>query len=161
MDHVERGLAVAGAQHVEGELGPRPDEGAGEDVGVEGDDLAAIDGGLQHPTGQFDGGLVVAAPGLVEHRDHPGVAQEEPRLVVIAAGGHHSLGSPVINSVDEGDYVKILAHWGNWYKIKIAGPDGWVKASVLDFDYVDDPTPGPNNVQACFWGPLGYVCVNS
>lgn len=73
----------------------------------------------------------------------------------------HSLGAPIINSVDEGDYVKILAHWGNWYKIKIAGPDGWVKAGVLDFDYYDDPNPGPNNVQACFWGPLGYVCVNS
>ena len=48
---------------------------------------------------------------------------------------YHANGSAVINSADEGDYVKILAHWGNWYKIKVDGPDGWVKQSKLDFDY--------------------------
>ena len=78
----------------------------------------------------------------------------------VVRSGHGS-GNLIINTVDEGDYVKILAHWGNWYKIKIDGPDGWVKSSVLDFDYYDDGPDYPNNVQACFWGPLGYVCVNS
>jgi SH3-like domain-containing protein len=74
---------------------------------------------------------------------------------------NHSTSSIVVNDVSEGDYVKIIGHWGNWYKIKIDGPDGWVKASVLDFDSYDPyPGPGPSPVQACFWGPLGYVCVN-
>jgi uncharacterized protein YgiM (DUF1202 family) len=78
----------------------------------------------------------------------------------------HGLGSPVINSVDEGDYVKILDHWGNWYKVKTDfGPNGWVYYTALEFDYSPYPTypayPTNPNVQACFWGPLGYVCVNS
>lgn len=73
---------------------------------------------------------------------------------------NHSSVSMVVNTVDEGDYVKVLAHWGNWYKIKVPGPDGWVKANVLDLDYTPDPGPGPDGVQACFWGPLGYVCIN-
>jgi hypothetical protein len=43
--------------------------------------------------------------------------------------------------------------------VKVAGPDGWVKKSAISFDYYD-PTPSPSPVQACFWGPYGYVCVN-
>ena len=71
----------------------------------------------------------------------------------------HANGAPVINTADEGDQVKILGHWGNWYKIKVDGPDGWVKANALDFGgpgYPIDPSP----VHACFWGPYGYICVN-
>lgn len=49
-----------------------------------------------------------------------------------------SNGSSVINYVDEGDEVKVLAKSGSWYKIQIPGPDGWVRGNVLDFDYYDD-----------------------
>ena len=55
---------------------------------------------------------------------------------------YHANGSAVINSADEGDYVKILAHWGNWYKIQIPGKDGWVKSHVLDFHPFPGPFPG-------------------
>jgi hypothetical protein len=46
---------------------------------------------------------------------------------------NHSNGAPVINWVSEGDHVWILDQHNGWYKIKIPGQDGWVKASVLDF----------------------------
>ena len=49
-----------------------------------------------------------------------------------------SNGSVVVNYVDEGDEVKVLAKSGSWYKIQIPGPDGWVRGNVLDFDYYDD-----------------------
>ena len=54
---------------------------------------------------------------------------------------NHSNNSQVINGVDEGDKVKVIAQWNNWFKLQIPGPDGWVRANVLDFDYYDD---GPN-----------------
>ena len=73
----------------------------------------------------------------------------------------HMNGAPIVNSVDEGDYVKVTASWGNWFKVQIPGQDGWVKASALDFTSGPGPGPGPGNVQFCFWGPLGYVCVNN
>lgn len=76
---------------------------------------------------------------------------------------NHNNAAPIVNSADEGDYVKVLAHWGNWYKIKVPGPDGWVRANALDFDgYGPGPGPSDPGVQACFWGPLGgYICVNN
>ena len=72
---------------------------------------------------------------------------------------YHANGSTVINSADEGDYVKILAHWGNWYKIKVDGPDGWVKANALDFCGPCYPFV-PCLLYACFWGPFGYGCID-
>ncbi|MDB5538313.1 MAG: hypothetical protein JWQ89_40 [Devosia sp.] len=57
----------------------------------------------------------------------------------------HQNGSPVVNGVDEGDKVKVVGQWNNWYKLQIPGPDGWVKASVLDFDYYDDGPDYPVN----------------
>ena len=51
---------------------------------------------------------------------------------------NHSNGSSVVNGVDEGDKVKVIAQWNNWFKVQIPGPDGWVRANVLDFDYYDD-----------------------
>ena len=72
---------------------------------------------------------------------------------------NHSVASAVVNWVSEGDHVKVINHWGNWYKVQIPGPDGWVRASALDF--TPGPGPGPDGVQFCFWGPLGYVCVNN
>lgn len=51
---------------------------------------------------------------------------------------NHSLGSSTVNWVDEGDQVRIIGEWGNWYKIKIPGPDGWVRKSVVSFDDWED-----------------------
>jgi hypothetical protein len=71
---------------------------------------------------------------------------------------YHSNGSTIVNAADEGDYVKILAHWGNWFKIKVDGPDGWVKAGALDFgspSYPDYPT-----LHGCVWGPYGGFCID-
>ena len=50
----------------------------------------------------------------------------------------HQLGSETVNWVKEGQEVKVIGQWKNWYKLQIKGPDGWVKANVLDFDYYDD-----------------------
>lgn len=47
---------------------------------------------------------------------------------------NHSSASPTVNWVDEGDEVRIIGEWGNWYKIKVPGPDGWVRKSVVSFD---------------------------
>ena len=71
----------------------------------------------------------------------------------------HSNGSVTVNFVAEDDQVKVIDQWGNWYKIKIPGQDGWVKANALDFGGWNQ-NPGPSPVQACFWGPVGYVCIN-
>lgn len=51
---------------------------------------------------------------------------------------NHSNSSQPINTVYEGDKVKVIGQWNNWYKVQIPGPDGWVRANVLDFDYYDD-----------------------
>lgn len=45
----------------------------------------------------------------------------------------HYAGSATVNYVYEGQKVKIVGSWNNWYKIKIPGQDGWVKKHVLDF----------------------------
>jgi len=74
---------------------------------------------------------------------------------------NHSNGSPVVNHVDDGDMVKITGSWGQWYKISIPGPDGWVRKNRVDLNpYAPPPSSGPG-VSFCFNGPLGYVCVNS
>ncbi|MEO6396639.1 MAG: hypothetical protein ABIO40_12110 [Devosia sp.] len=69
---------------------------------------------------------------------------------------NHSNSSSVVNDVEEGDLVQIIGEWGNWYKIAIPGPNGWIRSYKLELDYEDDPAPG---VQFCFMGPLGKVCV--
>lgn len=38
----------------------------------------------------------------------------------------------VVNAVEEDDMVTVLSCQGSWCKIKIPGPDGWVKKSVLE-----------------------------
>jgi uncharacterized protein YraI len=68
---------------------------------------------------------------------------------------YHSLGSPTVGWVHDGQKVKVLGSWGSWYKIKIPGDTGWVKANVLDFD------PGWDDG----WHPAhphvgGSFCVN-
>ncbi len=71
---------------------------------------------------------------------------------------NHTSMSPGINYVEEGDKVRVIASWGNWYKIKIPGPDGWVKANVLDFD-----PPGHWTHPGFYDGDGGFggsFCVN-
>ena len=46
---------------------------------------------------------------------------------------------PAINWVEEGQKVKIIGQQLNYYKVQIPGKDGWVHASVLDWQ-----KPGPN-----------------
>lgn len=66
-----------------------------------------------------------------------------------------------VNHVDAGDIVQVIGHWGNWSKIAIPGPNGWIRSYKLDttygYGFGYPTTPG---VQFCFTGPLGYVCVN-
>ena len=61
----------------------------------------------------------------------------------------HLNASITVNWVEEGQKVKVIGSWGNWYKIQIPGPDGWVKASVLDWSYDDYD-----------YGSGGSFCVN-
>jgi len=51
---------------------------------------------------------------------------------------HHMVASQTVNWVQSGQKVKIIGQWNNWYKLQIPGPDGWVRANVIDFDYYDD-----------------------
>lgn len=72
---------------------------------------------------------------------------------------NHSNLSAVVNHVDDGDMVQIIGSWGQWYKIAIPGPNGWIRKHKVELDYVDDPSePG---VQFCFTGPLGYFCASN
>ncbi|MDP1729726.1 MAG: SH3 domain-containing protein [Devosia sp.] len=77
----------------------------------------------------------------------------------------HTNASPVVNWVSEGQKVKIIASWNNWYKLQIPGPDGWVKKNVIDFNpWPNNPwpnNPGPVNGQVCFWGQYGYICLGN
>lgn len=74
----------------------------------------------------------------------------------------HSNGSPSVNWVSEGDDVWIIGSVPGWYKVKVPGPDGWVKKSAVDVFY--GPGPGPDygygGPSACFSGPFGGLCVN-
>ena len=59
-----------------------------------------------------------------------------------------------------GDDVQIIDyHAGNggWFKLSIPGPNGWVKKSRVELEDTDPDEPGVN---FCFYGPLGYICVN-
>ena len=50
----------------------------------------------------------------------------------------HDKNADPINWVKEGQKVQVVGQWKNWYKLKLKGPDGWVRANVIDFDYYDD-----------------------
>lgn len=70
-----------------------------------------------------------------------------------------------VSYVDEGDYVKIIDYTknnGGWFRIDPPGPNnaGWVKKSAIDL-YSDDDYDDEPSVNFCFYGPLGYVCVNN
>ncbi|WP_395820738.1 SH3 domain-containing protein [Devosia sp.] len=68
-----------------------------------------------------------------------------------------------VNTVFEGQKVKIIAENGNWVKIKIPGMDGWVKSGVLDYAPFPNNNPWPNNGngQVCFNGQYGYICIGN
>ena len=66
----------------------------------------------------------------------------------------------------EGDKVRVIGQWNNWYKLSITGPDGWVRGSVLDFDYFDDdyvpPKPGYGfGSQFCVEGKKAQFCLGT
>jgi hypothetical protein len=72
----------------------------------------------------------------------------------------HSFASPTVNWADAGDDLIVVSKFGSWLKVKVSGPDGWVKKSAVSLDYYPTPSPSPSPVQACFWGPGGYICIN-
>ncbi|HEY0917848.1 SH3 domain-containing protein [Devosia sp.] len=69
---------------------------------------------------------------------------------------NHQNIAPVVNWVEEGQKVQIVGSWGNWYKIKIPGQDGWVKKGLLAFNpWPNAPWPGYG---AGYGG--GSFCIN-
>ncbi len=79
---------------------------------------------------------------------------------------NHYTTSPKVNTVYEGDKVRVIGQWNNWYKLSITGPDGWVRGSVLDFDYFDDdyvpPKPGYGfGSQFCVEGKKAQFCLGT
>ena len=76
--------------------------------------------------------------------------------------------SPTINWASAGDDTVVLAKFGTWYKVKVAGPDGWVRTNAVSLNYYPGPSyppyptypTYPSPIHACFWGPIGYVCIN-
>lgn len=75
---------------------------------------------------------------------------------------HHQNASMNVNTVYEGQKVKVVDQWNNWFKIQIPGKDGWVKANKLDFHPNWNNGWGNNGN----WGPGyggsvgGSFCVN-
>ncbi len=68
---------------------------------------------------------------------------------------NHKYIAPVVNQVWEGQKVKVIGQWNNWYKLSISGPDGWVKAGVLEFH--PGPFPFPGNYG---YGYGGSFCID-
>jgi hypothetical protein len=75
---------------------------------------------------------------------------------------HHIQASQTVNFVHEGQKVKIIGSWGNWYKVQIPGKDGWVKAGALDWNYngYDDDYYGNGN-HVCLKGQYGSLCIGN
>jgi uncharacterized protein YgiM (DUF1202 family) len=72
---------------------------------------------------------------------------------------HHFNGSNTVNWIQDGQKVQVIGQWNNWYKIKIPGQDGWVKANVLDFAPVPDfPVNGGS---FCVNGKNASFCINA
>ena len=70
-------------------------------------------------------------------------------------------GAMNVNWVEEGQKVKIIGQWNNWYKIQIPGPDGWVKKSALDFSPWGNGNWGNGNWGNGNWGNGGgQFCIN-
>lgn len=73
---------------------------------------------------------------------------------------NHSNASAIVNSVAFGQPVEIVNSWGNWYKVKIPGPDGWVRKNRISLNPAPPPPSSGPGVQFCFNGPFGYLCIN-
>ncbi len=78
----------------------------------------------------------------------------------------HSQQSSVVNYVEEGQKVRVIGQWNNWYKLQLPGPDGWVRANVLDFDYddYDDgyyPSKPSFGSQFCVDGKNAQFCLGT
>lgn len=73
--------------------------------------------------------------------------------------------SQTVNWVSEGQQVKIIGSWGNWYKLQIPGKDGWVKAGALDWNYNgwddDDDYGNGNGNHVCLNGQYGSLCIGN
>lgn len=69
----------------------------------------------------------------------------------------HFNGSPTVNWIQEGQKVKVVGQWNNWYKIQIPGQDGWVKAGVLDWNNFNQPNGG----SFCVQGQKASFCINA
>ena len=71
----------------------------------------------------------------------------------------HKNSSPTVNWIAEGQKVKVIDSFGNWYKLQIPGKDGWVKANALDF--------GPNwqnadyDTSFCVGDVNAKFCINA
>jgi SH3-like domain-containing protein len=79
---------------------------------------------------------------------------------------NHAAGSVVVNTVYEGDKVRVIGQWNNWYKLQLSGPDGWVRSNVIDFDYYDDDyypvkpvKPGYGFGSFCVDGKGAQFCI--
>ncbi len=76
----------------------------------------------------------------------------------------HKQSSESVNFVEEGQKVKVVGSWGNWYKIQIPGKDGWVKSSVISFDYFDedyyDDYGYPSGGSFCINGDHAQFCLS-
>ncbi len=76
-------------------------------------------------------------------------------------GNHHNM-APVVNWVQEGQQVNVIAQWNNWYKIQIPGQDGWVRANRLDFNPFPNNGPFPvNGGSFCINGQQAHFCINA
>lgn len=78
---------------------------------------------------------------------------------------HHQQASQTVNWIQEGQKVKIVGQWNNWYKLQIPGQDGWVKGNVLDFNH--GPFPGygygygnGNGGSFCINGQSASFCLS-
>jgi hypothetical protein len=77
---------------------------------------------------------------------------------------NHSTSSAKVNTVYEGDKVKVIGQWNNWFKLQLSGPDGWVRHYVLDFGGYDDDDfyPGPGfGSQFCVKGKNAQFCLGA
>lgn len=77
----------------------------------------------------------------------------------------HSKASSHVNWVHEGQKVQVIGQWKDWYKLKLKGPDGWVRYNVIDFDYYDDyypvkPKPGFGS-SFCIDGKNAQFCLGT
>lgn len=79
---------------------------------------------------------------------------------------HPKNNSQTVNWVEEGQKVTILAHAGNWVKVKIPGKDGWIKENALDYNYapfpVYDDYYGPDyGSSVCLGDKNAKFCINA